>query len=86
MKQAADVALVPPLTCATCRHWHKGQRDPMNLGAPVAGQCQAVPPTPIVAMTQQGPTQAGLAYPITAGEFPACGMHETAKPVLAKGL
>ena len=66
-------------TCSTCSHWHKGERDPLNLTAPITGTCRGAPPQLMLVPTQQGIAQA-VAYPTTPEDFPACALHPEAVP------
>lgn len=70
-----------PETCGTCKHFVRGEADPRNIGAPVNGECRAIPPgisfVPIASgMGVQ--MQKMCAYPTVTNVFPACGMHAPA--------
>ncbi len=64
------------LTCATCKHFVRGEIDPANLAGPRKGECRegvhvmAIP-------TRQGVQVTTLFAPVHAS-FPACGRHEHA--------
>jgi hypothetical protein len=70
----------PQLTCKTCRHWHKGPTDPMNLGANVMGECRGGPPVMVaLGVTPQGQVPMQTCYPKVPHNFLACGLYDDGK-------
>ena len=70
------------LVCGGCKHMRDRARVQQpgvpDLSAPVGGACRAVPPAPVVVMTQQGPQVVGSAYPPVLENNPACGLYQEA--------
>lgn len=66
-------------TCNTCQHWHRGEVDPKNIGAPVNGECIIGPPMVCFVAV---PTVTGVAiqkmsgYPQLPPNFLACHQYE----------
>lgn len=62
-------------TCGTCRHWHAGPRNTMDLGQPQQGDCREGPPH---ATSLPNPPQMMMFcnYPRLPATFPACSRHQ----------
>jgi hypothetical protein len=60
-----------PPVCGDCKHFHKLQRDPMNLAGPVPGECREhVKSYPMI---RNGQMVGQLVYYASPGtDFPAC--------------
>ena len=57
--------------CGACRHWHRADADPADLGAPRGGECRLNPPAAF-------PVRDGLSLRMLSGyvqvpaDCPAC--------------
>lgn len=58
-------------TCQQCKHFRKGEPNPMALGQPVMGECRESVHV-IGFMTNRGPAMQ-TSYAQLPPEFPACG-------------
>lgn len=61
------------MTCESCKHFHRRPTDPMNLAAPVVGQCREQLHV-ILVPTASGPAEKTL-YPTIPANFHACGRY-----------
>lgn len=70
-----------PLACGSCSHWKRRPPDPANLAAPPQGECHWGPPAVSLIPQPQGMVPVVFRPPLPA-DFPACGQHRAAGPVL----
>jgi hypothetical protein len=75
MTDTADLAVSgsPPLTCGTCKHWHK-KINPHNI-RDARGDCRFNPPC-VTTLPQGANTFCLSSYPSLPDSFPACSKHE----------
>lgn len=64
-------------TCGQCIFWKETQEKQVTIGAPAAGICYGVPPTPSpVSMDRSGRVLGQVNMrPVTRASEPACGLY-----------